>query len=106
MTATTALFGTCQAATCDAPGTHKVKATRVGGGNPPTPTFVVWCCRHAHPGVECSAVANATCGHRWDAPRVEVPTSVLVQHVCDLPHSHEEQCHCSCGALDDDTWFD
>lgn len=38
------------------------------------------------------------CSHRWAAPRVEVPDSVPVNHVCELPEGHLPPHHCSCGA--------
>jgi hypothetical protein len=38
------------------------------------------------------------CSYRWQGPRVEVPDSVPVQHVCALPMGHDGEDQCSCGA--------
>ena len=48
-----------------------------------------------------SFVVNTTeqiCGRWWRAPRIDVPTSVDVNHVCMVAHRHDGPCLCSCGA--------
>lgn len=38
------------------------------------------------------------CAARWLAPRVEVPDSVTVNHVCGEPMDHPGPHRCGCGA--------
>lgn len=40
----------------------------------------------------------SSCCRRWHAPRVDVPDSVEVEHVCALVLDHVEPCRCKCGA--------
>lgn len=47
------------------------------------------------------------CNYRWEAPRVEVPTSVPVNHVCARNLDHDGEHRCSCRAtFVDDHWLD
>ena len=39
------------------------------------------------------------CGFRWNAPRLDVPESTPVLHVCYLPDEHKGTHACSCGRV-------
>jgi hypothetical protein len=41
----------------------------------------------------------STCNIPWRAPRVELPESVDVNHICNEERGHRSEHRCSCGAV-------